>query len=93
MSRTSRAMHNPGIMSQHRGETRIIPSPCFNWRACHNLSTHERAGKSLCDKCGERVIGLRYPLRAPGTPSIWDPVAERRDRVQLGLRGAPRDSA
>jgi hypothetical protein len=43
--------------------------PCFNWTACGQPATVEKAGRSVCRSCAAALRGTEYPLRKP-TPEF-----------------------
>lgn len=46
-------------------------SPCFFWNLCERHAAVEKAGRSVCRACAERLRGREYPLRAASREALY----------------------
>jgi len=45
--------------------------PCFYWNRCGQRAVIEKAGRSICRHCAEKLRGAEYPLRNPCAESLY----------------------
>ena len=53
--------------SAHAG----LPAPCFFWNLCQRHAALEKAGRSVCRGCANRLRGREYPVRVPSDESLY----------------------
>ena len=49
----------------------FAPSPCFFSRLCGAPAAMEKAGRSVCRACAQRLRGVEYPLRCVPTAPLY----------------------
>ena len=64
----ARESPEPASASAHDG---IAAPPCFFSQVCLRRSAIEKAGRSVCRGCAERLRGVEYPLRDPSLQPIY----------------------
>ena len=48
-----------------------LAAPCFFGNLCESRATLEKAGRSVCRTCANRLRGREYPLRGASDQSLY----------------------
>ncbi len=57
--------------SEPPAQHEIAAPPCFFSQVCLRRAAIEKAGRSVCRGCAERMRGVEYPLRDPSLQPLY----------------------
>ena len=62
---------------------RLLDPPCFFSRVCTRRAAMEKAGRSVCRDCAQRLRGFEYPLRRPSLQPLYDSARSLTEQLDM----------